>query len=525
MLPNGAGVCQQGTCQLLTCLLGWGNCDADPVNGCERDLTSSDSCGQCDTLCRATERCQLGDRGYVCSSGRICPPGEFDLDDDPENGCEWQRMEAQTSSLQPATLLFPVDRVLINEDWEVAVGTSAIDGERGFVSSRDPAAEVVSLPTPQGGVEDGRARALTRHPTASDQLLVAYPDAIAVITRPEEQEGTQEVREAPCVAEEADATPLRIRQARWAESPRFAVLAAFESAMVPMTTCSDDAYCFAPDRGFGPAEYTRMFYPYTDDATLDASAPVADAAWRFQDDEVVSCAPCPLDTATGQFREDRRCWGSAQCRTQAFDEAMTCGRCTEDVQGCPGFAPVDVHWDAPREHAYIITERGLVVVRDDGAQWRAVARRERPFDGSAIGGGRFFAGAIHRMGPDVMRVFLLHSTGFVRALDVDTSGAQAAVLPAAPDIGIEVSNEARNDARGVIALRAIDAQTVLVMTEARARLVRVSPRSGRRIELELDATSGAEGFFGAQQTERGISVWRLDTGSMQDVELSRTEDN
>ncbi|PKN49876.1 MAG: hypothetical protein CVU63_00915, partial [Deltaproteobacteria bacterium HGW-Deltaproteobacteria-20] len=41
-----------GTCQVVTCNSGWGNCDGEHTNGCERDLRISVAhCGACDAAC------------------------------------------------------------------------------------------------------------------------------------------------------------------------------------------------------------------------------------------------------------------------------------------------------------------------------------------------------------------------------------------------------------------------------------------------------------------------------------------
>jgi hypothetical protein len=58
-----SGVCAAGRCQ-LTCTTGFGDCDGDPANGCERNLaTSDDHCGACGTRCEAVglgARCVAG---------------------------------------------------------------------------------------------------------------------------------------------------------------------------------------------------------------------------------------------------------------------------------------------------------------------------------------------------------------------------------------------------------------------------------------------------------------------------------
>lgn len=61
------------------CEDGFGDCDGDPANGCEADLTKAPNCGGCGNTC-AHGTCG----GTQCS----CSPGFSDCDGDPKNGCE-----------------------------------------------------------------------------------------------------------------------------------------------------------------------------------------------------------------------------------------------------------------------------------------------------------------------------------------------------------------------------------------------------------------------------------------------------
>ncbi len=51
--PNATPACQHGSCA-LACSPLWGDCDANPANGCETDLNSVDHCGDCKTTCSTT---------------------------------------------------------------------------------------------------------------------------------------------------------------------------------------------------------------------------------------------------------------------------------------------------------------------------------------------------------------------------------------------------------------------------------------------------------------------------------------
>jgi hypothetical protein len=48
--PHSTPTCSHGSCG-LSCDAGWGDCDADPTNGCESDLTLPGTCGACGNSC------------------------------------------------------------------------------------------------------------------------------------------------------------------------------------------------------------------------------------------------------------------------------------------------------------------------------------------------------------------------------------------------------------------------------------------------------------------------------------------
>jgi hypothetical protein len=88
--------CTQGPPYETPCPPGYANCDGDPANGCEVDITSdADHCGACGVTCPGQENA-MG----VCvagSCGTACPVGTYDCDGDPANGCE------STYGCDPAT--------------------------------------------------------------------------------------------------------------------------------------------------------------------------------------------------------------------------------------------------------------------------------------------------------------------------------------------------------------------------------------------------------------------------------------
>ncbi len=88
--PAGTPACVNGQCAVAACNAGRGDCDGDPSNGCETDVTTGDAhCGACGSACRlpgATSRCVAG----VCTQV-ACLPTTCDLDGNVTTGCEAAR--------------------------------------------------------------------------------------------------------------------------------------------------------------------------------------------------------------------------------------------------------------------------------------------------------------------------------------------------------------------------------------------------------------------------------------------------
>lgn len=83
---NAAAVCVDSACD-LACFPDFGDCDDDPTNGCEANITTStEHCGGCGNRCegaQATWSCE----GGACNVA-ACDPGFDDCDGDSRNGCE-----------------------------------------------------------------------------------------------------------------------------------------------------------------------------------------------------------------------------------------------------------------------------------------------------------------------------------------------------------------------------------------------------------------------------------------------------
>lgn len=95
MFENGIGECSTTSqCELVACEPGWADCDGDPSNGCEADLSDPTSCGACGVAC-GEQNTQLaecrqeaggGADDYACLT--ICQSGFADCNGLPNDGCE-----------------------------------------------------------------------------------------------------------------------------------------------------------------------------------------------------------------------------------------------------------------------------------------------------------------------------------------------------------------------------------------------------------------------------------------------------
>jgi Lamin Tail Domain len=83
---HASNACVSGVC-VPTCASGYADCDGNPNNGCETPTTSVNNCGGCGVTCLAqngTTSCVSG----TCTP--ICTTGYGDCDGSPSNGCETQ---------------------------------------------------------------------------------------------------------------------------------------------------------------------------------------------------------------------------------------------------------------------------------------------------------------------------------------------------------------------------------------------------------------------------------------------------
>jgi hypothetical protein len=84
---NASPACDSGKCG-YRCQAGFGDCDGDPANGCETDVTASvASCGHCGNVCPV----RANARAAACvasTCGSVCNLGFGDCDGSRANGCE-----------------------------------------------------------------------------------------------------------------------------------------------------------------------------------------------------------------------------------------------------------------------------------------------------------------------------------------------------------------------------------------------------------------------------------------------------
>ena len=90
---HGTTRCVAAECQPI-CASGFADCNGDPSDGCETDLSTDDNCGACGSACaltNATASCQH----QLCAISK-CAAGFADCDGNPKNGCEADLSKPET---------------------------------------------------------------------------------------------------------------------------------------------------------------------------------------------------------------------------------------------------------------------------------------------------------------------------------------------------------------------------------------------------------------------------------------------
>jgi hypothetical protein len=86
-VPNGTPTCSGGVCQVASCNAGFANCDGNAANGCETPTSANSmNCGACGIVCSTTNA------SSACVAGACqivsCNVGFADCDSNPADGCE-----------------------------------------------------------------------------------------------------------------------------------------------------------------------------------------------------------------------------------------------------------------------------------------------------------------------------------------------------------------------------------------------------------------------------------------------------
>jgi hypothetical protein len=85
---NATGRCAGGACGVASCNAGFGDCNGSPADGCEVNLnTTPTSCGACGRACSLPNASAVGCAGGACTV-TACVGGFGNCDGNPANGCE-----------------------------------------------------------------------------------------------------------------------------------------------------------------------------------------------------------------------------------------------------------------------------------------------------------------------------------------------------------------------------------------------------------------------------------------------------
>ena len=69
-IPRGTAACNGGECILAACNPGYADCNQDPSDGCETDLSSPSHCGACNAVCAtAAPNCAPVGASFECTNG------------------------------------------------------------------------------------------------------------------------------------------------------------------------------------------------------------------------------------------------------------------------------------------------------------------------------------------------------------------------------------------------------------------------------------------------------------------------
>lgn len=393
-LPHATGVCARQQCRFVACVSGFDDCDDE--RGCETDLSRETSCGACDVACATEQRCARGPLRYVCTAGITCPRDEFDLDSDPDNGCELRAVWGD-----PETLVPP--------DLDIQAAALTADGFAFAGATGDGTRVSAAIPTDPRSWSMAPAEAATAVAIdPGEELRVLWSDGLSV------DDGVELFLEVSCAPD--------------AEPRRYVGLAGdLVATSHELSRIGNDALTPA----FGWSDYLAAFWSQFDPA------------------EIAGCDPCHLDPTV-----PAECLGPRQCRADTFDTAV-CGACLPAGSECPSFRIVELATAAGM--AFVATDRGLLVL--DAATLEPLGRVEAPYDPQSVGGPRFVGLYATETASDRASIELFHSTGFFRGLSVHR-GLELSVTPTHPDLGIDADLEAGEVVGGANTLVVLDGDHV-----------------------------------------------------------------
>lgn len=85
-VANATAACVLGACGVGACIAGFADCNALPVDGCETSLQTVNDCGACALKCPVVENVDMACVSGVCTG--TCTAGFGDCNGDPADGCE-----------------------------------------------------------------------------------------------------------------------------------------------------------------------------------------------------------------------------------------------------------------------------------------------------------------------------------------------------------------------------------------------------------------------------------------------------
>jgi hypothetical protein len=90
-VPNATAACAAGVCAVGACTAGFADCNALAADGCETSLSTANDCGACGTKCPVLENVTMACVAGACTG--TCVAGFGDCNANPADGCEKNLMK------------------------------------------------------------------------------------------------------------------------------------------------------------------------------------------------------------------------------------------------------------------------------------------------------------------------------------------------------------------------------------------------------------------------------------------------